>query len=287
MPFNLKAYKRRLSEEIYLNPLARRIYLPFLTLPREKTYIFVLGSYNSGTTLLNEIIGHHTEISMLYTEGIYLTPELKKTENFGWNRMYHKCYDQMTIAPEDAKNVFLRVKKDWGHWHNKSKNIFIEKSVANAIWIEWLEQYFENAYFVWIVRNGYAVSEGIRRRTKGKMKQTFPGKEYPIQMCAHQWAFSNRLIEEKLKVVKNKYFLSYEALTGDPEKVTKELLDWLPVKEKRMDLLESFRFHDETSPIRNMNSGSIKRLSPEDIKSIESEVPEELQKYGYELLGGL
>jgi len=281
-----KAYKAHFCEALYRNPIARFLYFPFLREPRDKTYIFVLGCYNSGTTLLNEILGHHPEISMLDTEGIYLTPELKEPEGFRWNRMYYNCFDQMCIGAENAERVFNRVKKDWGFWHDKSKPYFIEKSVANACWIEWLDKYFENSYFVWIVRNGYAVSEGIRRRTRGKVKQDLPNSQYPIEMCARQWVFTNNMIEEKLKPVKNKAFLKYEDLTADPEGEIRSLLRWLPIKEKGLHIIREFRFHGESSKIRDMSPESIGRLTPEEIRKINNVAAKDLEKFGYTVLRG-
>ncbi|MCP4157008.1 MAG: sulfotransferase [bacterium] len=282
----LSGYKREITRKLYFNKFIRFLYLPFLKIPAGKTYIFVLGCYDSGTTLLNEILGHHPEISMLDTEGIYLTPHLKGPESFGWNRMYHKCLPQMEIEENKAAKIFEEIKKDWGLRHDKSKPFFIEKSVANALWIQWLDKYFDNSYFIFIVRNGYAASEGIRRRTKGKIRHFEPQKEYPIQLCAQQWNFSNDLIEEKLKNTENNYFLKYEDLAENPAKVSREILEWLPVKKKQVKLIDEFEFHGQKTGIKNMNPGSIKRLSGEDIESINSVASKHLQKYGYELLEG-
>lgn len=284
MPYKWKSYVSGIHRKLYLNPVSRGIFRPFTKTPQNKSYIFVVGCYNSGTTLLNEILGHHPEISMLDTEGVYLTPELPVPEDFGWNRMYHKCHRQMEITADDAPALFRRVKRDWGYWHDRSKPIFIEKSVANALWIHWLDRYFEGAYFINIARNGYAVSEGIRRRTRGKISHFPPANEYPIQLCAEQWVFSNRMIQEEFKPVENTYSLTYEALTANPERETARLLEWLPVKAKQMDVLASFQFHGETSPVRNMNPQSIARLSKDDIDVINGTAGEMLEHLGYDIL---
>src|SRR5688572_13607291 len=65
-----------------------------------KKWVFILGCYNSGTTLLDQILSLHPEISGLKDEGVMLTDCLKRPEDFGWRRMWWKCEDQMAIVDE-------------------------------------------------------------------------------------------------------------------------------------------------------------------------------------------
>ncbi len=49
-----------------------------------KKWVFIIGCYNSGTTLLNEILASHPKISGLPDEGVMLTDQLVKPEDFNW-----------------------------------------------------------------------------------------------------------------------------------------------------------------------------------------------------------
>ena len=40
----------------------RRLLRPFVLIPRNKIYLFVVGCYNSGTTLLADILSHHPSV---------------------------------------------------------------------------------------------------------------------------------------------------------------------------------------------------------------------------------
>jgi hypothetical protein len=40
----------------------------------------------------------------------------------------------------------------------------LEKTTANAVRMRWLHQAFPRSAFIGVVRNGYAVAEGIRRK---------------------------------------------------------------------------------------------------------------------------
>ena len=43
---------------------------------KNKNWIFITGCYNSGTTLLNQILSTHSRISGLPDEGVMLTDQL-------------------------------------------------------------------------------------------------------------------------------------------------------------------------------------------------------------------
>jgi len=259
----------------------RMLATPFLVLPKDKSYIFILGCYSSGTTLLNNLLGYHSEISGLPTEGASLTGELVTPEELGWTRMIHQCFTDLC---SDLKRINpRRLKKQWGFFHDKSKLFFLEKSISNWARIDWLAKNFDNAWFIWIIRNGYAVAEGLRRRSIESERYT--AKKYPngfpIELCAQEWVVSNSTIESLSKPIKNKIMIKYEELTEDKEVTIKYILEQLPIKNKMIKINDSFEFHGKMRPIKNMNDQSIARLSEEDIDKINIVAGDYLEKWGY------
>ena len=150
----------------YQKKWIRSFFNPFQKIREGKKYVFILGCYNSGTTLLNHIIGSHPEVSSLPTEGIALTSGLTRPEDFGWPRMWYMCEDKVRFTENSAACDPKLVKRDWNFWFDKNKNIYLEKSIANSAKVKWLEANFDSPYFIWIIRDGYCVSEGIRRRSR-------------------------------------------------------------------------------------------------------------------------
>lgn len=264
----------------------RLLLTPLLTTPKDKAYIFIVGCYCSGTTLLSYLLGQHSEISTLPTEGASLTGELVTPEELGWRRMMHQCLPDLR---SDLRWANLhRLKKQWGFFHDKSKTFFLEKSISNWARIDWLAKNFNGAWFIWIIRNGYAVAEGLRRRSAEPSRYT--AKEYPhgypVELCAREWVVSNTAIESLLKPIEYKMMIKYEDLTEDKEVSIKLLLEQLSVKNKKIKMVDSFRFHGETQPVKNMNAQSITRLSKRDIEKINEVAGECLERWCYPIIKG-
>ena len=272
---------------IYQKRWGRLLFSPFQKDRSGKKYVFILGCYNSGTTLLNHIIGTHPEVSSLPTEGLVLTSGLTRPEDFGWPRMWHMCADKVRLNENSRIADPLKVRKDWSFWYDKEKQIYLEKSIANSAKIKWFEKNFDSPYFIWIIRNGYCVAEGIKRRSMNIDRGDFKYRKggYPIAMCAKQWVVNNSVIEKDSESVKNLMKVSYEDLVDDLEGTTKEIFKWLPVKEKRLRLsnIREFYFHNETRPLRNMNPDSFARLSENDITEINLVAQDYLARCGYKI----
>jgi Sulfotransferase family len=259
--------------------------LPFIPAPSGATYVFVLGCYNSGTTLLDNILGAHSEISNLPTEGVALSYQYTGPEHYSWPRLWHKC--EHIMNSKDIIDSEL-LKKEWGLFFKKDKNFFLEKSIVNSTRIPWLNEKFNNPYFIWIIRNGYAVSEGIRRRSQKSrfINSKFKAKGYPIEWCAKQWVMNNQKIAEDVKKVKRFKVISYENLTDNMEQTIEALINWLPVKNKQIPQVDSFLFHGIKRKIENMNKQSVRKLSKDDIEKINLVAKDSLSHWGYPAIDG-
>ena len=133
--------------------------------PAPAKWIFILGCYNSGTTLLDQILAQHLQVSGLNDEGVMLTNKLPRPEDFGWRRMWVKCENEMGISG-DKSRISAEIKRHWSHFYDGRKDAFLEKSISNTPRAVFFNDYFKPAYFIHIVRNGYAVVEGIKRKAK-------------------------------------------------------------------------------------------------------------------------
>jgi len=245
----------------------------------------IVGCYNSGTTLLNHILSKHSEISALSTEGVTLTKEFRTPEEFGWNRLWYKCREQLEICRLEQKPDVTKVRLDWANHFDATKPYALEKSIIHGLNIDWFEENFEHPYFIWIIRNGYTVAEGIRRRTLHKPRNGFtPGEPYPIEWCAEQWVQSNKVIEQKLQQVRHSYFLRYEDLVDNPDITVQSLLGWLPVEAKQLDIPGSFAFQKQIKPVSNQNEESLQRIASFEFDKINHVAHNHLCKYNYEIL---
>ena len=262
----------------------QKLIAPFGRVPQPKKWLFVLGCYNSGTTLLSEILSQHPAISALPKEGAVLTDALPRPETFGWNRMWSECIDEVRMLPgQGMERIADRIKRQWSFSLDEA-DILYEKSIGNAARIPFLDAYFQPAYFVVIVRNGYAVAEGLRRRGNPRRygRKEF-GDRYPIEMCANQWTVSDEIISADSANVQHLMNLTYEDFCADPAKELARITAFLNIDPLAEEVTnQSWQVREDTSKIRNMNEKSIARLDADDIASIRDVAGAVLDKYGYE-----
>jgi len=273
----------KLHRKLLRDRLAQKLLAPFGQVQQPKKWLFVIGCYNSGTTLLSDILAGHPAISALPVEGVVLTDSLPRPEKFGWNRMWSECVEQVRMLPGDGmEKVANRIKRQWSFSFDEAEVLF-EKSIANAARVPFLDAYFQPAYFVVIVRNGYAVAEGLRRRGRpGKYGHKEFGDKYPIEMCARQWAVSDEIVSADTARAQHVLQLTYEDFCARPGEQLRAITDFLQIEPLPHDTADrSWEIHGNTSKIRNMNAQGIAKLSADDVERIRSVAGEVLDKYDY------
>jgi hypothetical protein len=265
-------------------PAVMRLLLPLGRAIAPRRWIFVVGCYNSGTSLLAAVLGSHPAIAALPQEGAFLTDSLPPPERFGWTRMWCRCEDAMRLDAGPAGDERARrIKRQWSLWLPRSPENVLEKSVANVVHIPFLEAHFRPASFVYIVRDGYAVAEGLRRKARpGRWGRRDLARGYAIADCAQQWARSDELARANLAGVERSYSFTYESFTADPARVSADVLAFLGLPPLGSRLFErAWSIHDLDEPIRNMNPDSHSRLSAEDVAEVRRVAGPVLDLYGY------
>jgi hypothetical protein len=248
-----------------------------------RKWLFVVGCYNSGTTLLSRLLLGHPQIKGLTEEGMFLTDRLDMPENHGWTRMWSKCEDAirardaaMTDADYDA------IRRQWGFWEKGEVDVYLEKSIPNVLRMQALQRQFAPACFVHIVRNGYAVAEGIQR--KAQMKR-FPNREhpdfYPIELCAEQWRRSLEVVDAARGGLRDFMEITYEDLCADPAKTLGAVEDFIGIARGGVDVDGEFTIHKTKSSVQNMNARSISKLSAADRAAIDATCGDALAARGY------
>ena len=253
--------------------------------PRQpEQWVFVVGCYNSGTTLVREILGSHPDIETLPREGVRFTDILPAPEELGWTRMWVGCVEHMKLPESYGDTEARKIQKDWSPLWGRKGNVFLEKSITNITRMEWLDSHFKNAKFIGIVRNGYAVSEGIRRRAApcGPVKEIYPSG-YSIDMAGEQWLEANKCLLDSHTQVAQYHQITYEDLTADPYDVVAGIMEFIGVSPEVMrkngDILN---ISSNQFSIGNRNEGSIGRLSCSDIESLNETIGAMMERLNYE-----
>jgi len=250
-------------------------------------WVFILGCYNSGTSILEKLLSSHPEIRTLPREGARLSGVLPRPEDLGWTRMWIGCREHMTILEKDEKRIFDNVVHDWSPWWGKGGTVFLEKSISNLTRMEFLSKNFENAYFIGITRNGYAASEGIYRRSVPKKDaQKKFGNSFPIKLAAQQWVDSNELLLSAPSLLDKYNKVRYEDLVNNPEDVILRLFKFIGVSDdlNMHNHEDGVVIGDELIKIFNGNDLSFSRLSNEDVSVVGDEIKEVQSLLGYEVI---
>ena len=276
----------RFKQKLMRERLMQKLAAPFGRHLNPDKWVFIVGCYNSGTTLLSTILGNHPDIAVLPYEGVVLTDGLPRPESFGWNRMWYKCQKEMVPAKNGrGERIARRIRRQWSFLF-ADRPVLLEKSIANTARTPFLNRHFRPAYFIYMIRNGYAAAEGIRNRAKPRKwgRDEF-GEKYPIELCAEQWAVSDRVMAADAKQLDRLMTVRYESFTENPAKSMADITKFLEIAPMADETLtRSWRIHGYDSPIRNMNAESLARLSRDEIKRIEAVAGDVLEKYSYTCL---
>jgi hypothetical protein len=281
-----KSLLAKLAARFRNNPFfGKAMYIFGQNIPDNKKWIIILGSYNSGTTLLSDILSAHPSISALPDEGVMLSTVLPRPEDYHWRRMWWKCEKEMSLAAADAARA-NKLKRQWSHFLDLEKPFLLEKSIANTCRLLFFEKQFGSPYFIHIVRNGYAVAEGIHRKAAMMKKNPlWPVTNYPMAYCIQQWKRSLQVVEAQRPELTHFKEIRYEDLTSHPGKTLDELTAFLGLEKLDRAILENtFHVHEKNSAIVNMNEASIQCLSKMDIQEINRLAADMLMKYNYPLI---
>lgn len=276
----------RLRSKLAKSGVGRALLAPLGRDLAPQRWIFLVGCYNSGTTLLRSMLARHPDIAALPSEGVKLTDALPAPEQFGWHRLWSQCLEQVRLDPADGAARAGRVRRHWSLAVPAGASNVLEKSIANTARMPFLQAHFQPAYFICLVRDGYAVSEGIRRKGEpGRHgNRDYPGK-YPIALCADQWRVSDEVVEGDRPQMDRLLQIRYEDLTARPTRILQQITDFLDLP----SLPEAaaggeWVIHGVRSALRNMNQQSLDRLSRQDLDEINAVAAPVLARHGYEVL---
>jgi len=253
-----------------------KLYLDFLRFARARVrWLFVLGCTNSGTTLLSYLLSLHPQIDPLGYIGC--------EGQWSWHMITPKGVVEGRLFTENLdkfRNPQVNVRLVKAEWLNKRRGwnglYVLEKSPPDSVRSLWLQEHFSPAWFIGIIRNGYAVAEGIRRKAN-----------VPVARSGRHWNKTVKIMLEDSEHLERFTLIRYEELTTRPLDVLRELEHWLglqtfgdyqTITKGAIDMKIG---HLPPSKIVNKNPLSFTNLSNEDTTDIYREAGEMLEKLNY------
>ncbi|MGA7801910.1 MAG: sulfotransferase [Gammaproteobacteria bacterium] len=240
-------------------------------------WCFIVGCNNSGTSLLQRILENTGQVSTLPYEGQLYTTVLERAMRRGHERVFMEYASALARTPEESVAVAPRLLHDWMRdLKLPIKDVILEKSPHNVLRMAWLDKVFPRCQFLCLVRNGFAVSEGIMRKGHKSAERS-----------ARHWAQVNRVMLKESVGVKSAMVLRYEDLVDSPEDTARRLANFLNLDHSAIYAAMNNQYSIDTihkqgvQPIQNTNDKTIARLSVDDIKTIEREAGEMLAHFSY------
>jgi hypothetical protein len=273
--------------------------------------IFMIGTQRSGSNLLRLMLNQLPDIAAPHPPHILqrLMPlekgygDLADAKNFA--QMVEDVCQLVELNPVPWEGVKLDRKKVAARCRNHSMvavfgAVYDEmadqgkakswccKSLANINYLSELEAYYGNeARYIYLYRDGRDVAVSFRKAVVGEKHPYYIGNE---------WAATQRIALKERKHIDPKRFfnLSYETLTGAPEKAMRGLCEFLGVTynpnmlnfhesdEAKRAASSSDLWSNVVKPVMSDNSNKfLREMTAEDIRTFELVAGDVLDELGY------
>ena len=230
-----------------------------------KNPVFIFGCCNSGTTILWQALKRHPDLSGpdIESQDLEGLPDSmkhylgKSTFRLWAHPKFKLCYyrSEQDYNEADRTKISALYKQ-----YQKPQTRFIAKSPADTLRARLIQAYFPDAYFIAIVRNGYAVSEGIiRKRKYDSDRPQFEGLYTAVDEAAEQWFRANTIMISHEKFLRRYKIIKYEDLVETPKDTLSSVLDFCELDTKDFPVP-----HFDS----RLNEQQISRLSGYDLETI-------------------
>lgn len=273
--------------------------------------IFMVGEQRSGSNLLRLILNESSNIAAPHPPHILqrMMPLVSIYGDLSSNKAFNKLIDDVCqlveLNPVPWDKVKLNRKEVLKKCSERSliavygavmdlyaeahgANSWMCKSMQNIHWADDINLYFDNPKYIYLYRDPRDVTLSFTKAVIGEKHPYF---------IAKQWNELQELcIEQMNKLSTESFFpISYENLLADPEKIVKELCQFLDIefsqnmlnfhtsKEAERSAKSSSLWENLSQPIKSNNSKKfMNELTTEEIKIIESISGNVMDTLGYE-----
>ena len=249
------------------------------------THLFVICANNSGSTFLRKALATSRRTWSLPWEGRwaggYVGPLPANDPGLAVSggRIWAARKRWLDVLEDPAKYDWPRTRKAWyfqAQARDPAASVFVQKTTEHLPVVDALARHFRNARFLFMVRNPYAVCEGICRRLRFRhlrgrrapREAASEGVRLEILAARHVATcleYQRRNVEafgERGRLI------TYEAMCAEPERTARTIRELAPAIDDlnlRQRLPVSWRYHEM---LTDMNARQIARLAPGRIAAI-------------------
>ena len=250
------------------------------------THLFLICPNNSGSTFLKEVLATCRATWNLPREGQrmlgYAGPVAGRDTALLWAST-RASRDRLTGGGYD----WARTRRAWyfqAYARDARASVFVTKSPPHLLLVEELAGNFTNPKFVFMVRNPYAVCEGICRYARGRG----PASELPERAARHVVACLERQRRNVVTHRSDGVFFTYETMCSRPAAVARRIAALVPELDD-LELMQRVpvkgQYHEM---LTDMNARQIARLASPQVAAFNRVFRahrDVLDYFGYGLLG--
>ncbi|MFW6129532.1 MAG: sulfotransferase [Atribacterota bacterium] len=196
----------------------------------DKKFVFICGLHKSGTSILHKMLREHPRISGFKNTGVpedegqHLQTVFSTALPYGGPGKFAffkkaRLNEKSPLVTEENKNkLFNQWKKYW----NLEKDILLEKSPINLLRTRFLQEMFENSYFIIIKRHPIAVSYATRKWWRWFI--------YTWKSLIKHWVTAYEIFEQDKEFLNNYYVVKYEDITKDTHKEMGKICSFIGIE---------------------------------------------------------
>ena len=285
-----------------MRPRERGVPAAGIDLPRLlRQHLFVVCPNNSGSSFLTAALETSANAWRLPHEGRqmygYVGPvpwRMRQPDAPPPDLLWAAKPEWIEQLADPARHNWPRTAKAWYFLANASNPtacVFVTKSPTHVLQVEQLAAAFPNARFLFMVRNPYAVCEGICRRQRaltrlyefGFVRTGANLERMAAEHVAACMAWQRRNIEDYQQ---SGLFFTYEEMCAAPGEVARRIRGLVP-ELADLNLRQRLPAKDYNEMLTDMNPRQIASLTGEQIATFNEvfcEQQELLRYFGYDLL---
>ena len=270
------------------------------------THLFVICTNNSGSTFLQRALATSRRTWSLPWEGRmavgYVGPRPANDPGLvGGSRILAARKRWLDILEDPAGYDWPRTRKAWyfqAHARDPAASVFVGKSTRSLLTVDALARHFRNARFLFMVRNPYAVCEGIcrtlrRDRARGRLRApreaALEGVRLEILAARHVAACLEHQRRNVEAFGERGRLFTYEAMCAEPERTARTIRELVPALDD-LNLRQRLKVHAYHEMLTDMNARQIARLTPGQIAAFNRVFRRRravLDHFGYEVMDRL
>ena len=282
-----------------MKPLKHNDYIPGASRNLEqlvRTHLFVVCPNNSGSSFLSAALGKCQAAWRLPQEGQFIRGFVGPVTTSYFGREQHTPRmlwaserKWLDMFREAARYDWARSRQAWyfhARAHRADASVFVAKSPPHVLHVEQLAKAFRNAKFLFMVRNPYAVCEGICRRYRTQHAATLHrqfterGRSIETAAAVHVancLAWQRRNIE---MFPERGAFFTYENMCDEPAAVTRKVQRLVPELDDLL-LRQRIAVKNYDEALTNMNERQIAALRAEEIAAFNGVFQKHQDALGY------